>query len=64
MNTKIQIRMRNPIFSQKGQHWKNLPKKNIFMYLSVYAQTLIVMVLIVVNFGGFLVIARNPRNEF
>ena len=29
-----------------------------------YAQTLIVVVLIVVNFGGFLVIARNPPDEF
>ena len=29
-----------------------------------YAQTLIVVVLIVVNFGGFLVIARNPPDRF
>ena len=36
---------------------------SMFFYFP-YAQTLIVVVLIVVNFGGFLVIARNPRNEF
>jgi len=30
----------------------------------LYAQTLIVVVLIVVKFGGFLVIARNPPVGF
>ena len=30
----------------------------------IYAQTLILVVLILVNFGGFLVIARNPPERF
>ena len=41
--------------------------KHIFKYVTLtlkYAQTLIVVVLIVVNFGGFLVIARNPPERF
>ena len=45
-----------------------LPSENVCficsLYFCVYAQTLIVVVLIVVNFGGFLVIARNPPERF
>ena len=35
-----------------------------FSKIQVYAPTLIVVVLIVANFGWFLVIARNPPDGF
>ena len=39
-----------------------IPRENL--YMCNYAQNLILVNLILVNFGGFLVIARNPTNEF
>ena len=42
--------------------WKK--NKNFQTLANIYAQNLILVNLILVNFGGFLVIARNPPDGF